>query len=108
MADKNRTRRLADKFAKYLISIGGIGTIAAVLLVFVFLAVTVVPLFEKGKLTGHKQIHLKEKITPVHGVVDDSGVLGVVFNNKGFDEISFMTGDIVKHFFIDNVSIQYF
>jgi phosphate transport system permease protein len=108
MADKNRTRRIADKFAKYLISIGGIGTIAAVLLVFVFLAVTVLPLFEKGKLTGHKQIHLKEKITPVHGVVDDSGVLGVVFNNKGFDEISFVTGDIVKHFFIDNASINTF
>jgi phosphate transport system permease protein len=41
-----------DRFAKSLISIGGIGTIVAVLLVFAYLVSMVVPLFFPGRVTS--------------------------------------------------------
>lgn len=42
---RGRIRRLKDSIAKYVVAVGGIGVIGAILLIFFFLAYVVVPLF---------------------------------------------------------------
>ncbi|MCC7017537.1 MAG: ABC transporter permease subunit [Rhodospirillales bacterium] len=69
MADESpvsgRTRRdratrrsilIADRVADWLIRVGGIGVIAAVFAIVVFLAYVVVPLFEGGRVLGERSV----------------------------------------------------
>ncbi len=53
-----------DRVAKSLISIGGIGTIVAVLLVFAYLVSVVVPLFFPGHVIEHRGVSGVRSITP--------------------------------------------
>jgi len=46
-----RSVRVAERTARWLISLGGIGTILAVSLIFLFLVWVVVPLFRSGEMT---------------------------------------------------------
>ncbi|MEF3255224.1 MAG: ABC transporter permease subunit [Deferribacterales bacterium] len=94
-------KKIIDKVAKYTISIGGIGTIFAVLLVFFFLFYTVLPLFQKGDTKFQNKIVLKDKINPVHGIVDEYGVTGVIFDGKMIDVISLATGEILSKIPLD-------
>lgn len=50
---------LIDRIAGVVIGVGGLTVIAAVLLVFVFLAIVVVPLFLPGKIANDQRIELK-------------------------------------------------
>jgi phosphate transport system permease protein len=65
---RRRTRRsvrIAERVAQALISIGGVGTILAVALIFVFLVWVIAPLFSSGKLSAGPQLASAEASQPL-------------------------------------------
>lgn len=99
MKTRYRLRNITDKIARYTITIGGIGTILALLLVFLFLLNTTLPLFKSGKVSKPKSEAFSESMDFRHGVLDDYGVVGVVFDGKSFLSFSALSGEITgkKH-----------
>jgi phosphate transport system permease protein len=87
------TRRsvlIADKVAKLLISFGGFGTIISVGLVFVFLAVVVVPLFKNAAIEQRGAIEAswpENGTTPVHMAVDEYQVLSWLYFPDGVIDV---------------------
>lgn len=67
-----------DRFAKGLITIGGMGTIVAVLLVLAYLVSVVLPLFAPAKVQTEQQVPgaLKAGAAPLAIGSDDFGVIG--------------------------------
>ncbi|MGC8769259.1 ABC transporter permease subunit [Calditerrivibrio sp.] len=94
MMKKNVRKKLADKIAKYLITVGGIGTILAVLLVFLFLLWTTIPLFKSGEVSQNSLA--KSELSDVrHGIVDEYGLIAAVFDGEAFEIVSLPTGDVI-------------
>ncbi len=78
------TVRLADVVSRSLITVGGIGTIAAISLVFVFLAWVVVPMFASPTVEGEQTTELawgEDKLLRV--VIDEYRTLGWAINSAG-------------------------
>lgn len=99
--EKNLRRKLADKIARYLITVGGIGTILAVLLVFLFLLWTTIPLFKSGEVSQNSLA--KSDLSDVrHGIVDEYGLIAAVFDGEAFEIVSLPTGDIM-----DKISLNF-
>lgn len=107
MRDRNFARKLADLFAKYIITVGGIGTIFAVLLVFLFLTYTVIPLFKSGEVSDRKSVAVSSELSFKHAVVDEYGLLGVVFDGKSFSAISMFNGEVLSKFNLDGEIVGY-
>lgn len=101
MKNKNLARKISDKAAKYIITLGGIGTIAAVLLVFLFLLWTALPLFKSGEVSKLSSSNIVKKISFKHGMVDEYGVIATVFDGEAFDIISLPTGDLLSRKILD-------
>jgi len=95
MKNKNLGRKIADKTAKYLISLGGIGTISAVLLVFLFLFWTVLPLFKSGSVNKIFSQKIDQKIDMQHGMLDEYGLSAVIFDGKSLYTLSLPVGKVV-------------
>lgn len=108
MKRRYKWRNIADSIAKYVISIGGIGTILALLLVFLFLLNTALPLFESGDISDSKIESFSEKIDFKHGILDEYGVVGVVFDGKSFVSFSALTGEIIGKKDISEKMVNYF
>jgi phosphate transport system permease protein len=76
--------RLADVVSRTLITVGGIGTIAAILLVFVFLAWVAVPMFDAPTVSDEQSASLawgEDKLLRV--VIDEYRTLGWALNSAG-------------------------
>ncbi len=84
---RRRTRRgvrVAERVAKGLITIGGVGTILAVTLIFVFLVWVVAPLFMGGEPSARDSIARGDRREPVaHVVVDEYLVLAAEIDAAG-------------------------
>lgn len=81
-----RSVRLAERVARTLISIGGIGTIVAVSAVFIFLSWVVVPLFTPEKVTVSGRIPVvadDSEMMPVHLATDEYQLMGWVALDGG-------------------------
>ncbi|MFO0948415.1 MAG: ABC transporter permease [Planctomycetota bacterium] len=98
-ARKRQTRwsvRVADRAARSLITIGGIGTIVAVSTIFVFLAWVVVPLFLPASSEPFPVIPLSKESAGggevLHVAMDEQQVMGMLVRNNGVIE-SFRTND---------------
>lgn len=75
---KRTTRRsvlVADRVSRALITVGGIGTILAVLGVFFFLVWVVLPLFKPAEITEAKILSRDERIEPLHLGMDEYQLL---------------------------------
>ena len=76
--------KLADALARGMITIGGIGTIVAVLLVFVFLLYVAFPLFLPSRLE-HAQVTTRSTAElPLLLVVDENNVLTTSLYGDGW------------------------
>jgi len=78
-------RRLKDQLAKYMIGFGGLGVIAAVALIFIYLLFVVFPLF----LSGSMEIEARYQ-TPAHNdsqtlllAMEEQAEIAVRFDNTG-------------------------
>lgn len=97
---RRRTRlsvRIADFLARALISVGGIGTIGAVLMVCVFLVWVVLPLFLSARLDLAGDVATAHSKTPLHVGVDEYQVLGWAMQPDGsLDIFRLDTGEVVE------------
>ncbi|MBM9536556.1 ABC transporter permease subunit [Desulfobulbus alkaliphilus] len=86
-----RSIKIIDHLARILISLGGVGTIIAVIGVFVYLTSVVVPLFAKAENTLQHQVPLGERSThDVAFLTTDEHLLSAwVLENKGSQARSF-------------------
>ena len=78
------TVRFADVASRSLITVGGIGTIAAILLVFVFLASVVVPMFDSPTVDAEQTTKLawgEDKLLRV--TIDEYRTMGWALNSSG-------------------------
>ncbi len=82
---KTTKRRVvfADMAARLVISLGGIGTIVAVLLVAVFLIWVVLPLFEPAEITEKRSLAFAPDPQPWALAVDEYAVLGMQIARDG-------------------------
>ncbi|MCX8083623.1 MAG: ABC transporter permease subunit [Calditerrivibrio sp.] len=96
MKNTNLKRKFIDRLARYIITIGGVGTIASVLLVFIFLLWTVFPLFEGGKVLEQKFTTVKDKFDIVHAVSDEYGLFTTVFDGKNFKTYFVQDGSLLN------------
>jgi len=76
--------RLSDVLARFCITVGGLGTIAAVIGVFVFLVWVAWPLFWPARLSAPRKLPLSaaEK-APLRMAVDEYGVIGWILTQQG-------------------------
>ena len=89
-ARQRTTRRsvlIADRLARIFISVGGIGTIIAVLGVMVFLVWVVVPLFLPAKVEGVDAFDRASREELLHLGVDEYQVLSWVLLENGKAEV---------------------
>ncbi len=76
--------RLTDWAARSLITIGGIGTIASVLMVSLFLVWTVLPLFGSASLEDPHQIPVEVSLGDAHFFrVDENRAIGYAIDREG-------------------------
>lgn len=83
---RQRTRlsvRLADLAARAMITVGGIGTILAVLMVCVFLLWVVLPLFLPTRVDSARDVSLGWRDDPVRLAIDEYRLLGWVVTPDG-------------------------
>ncbi|MFW6058651.1 MAG: ABC transporter permease subunit [Phycisphaeraceae bacterium] len=79
--------RAADRTARLLITLGGIGTILAVSLVCVFLVWVVIPLFSSPEIEGQRSItRAADDVEPMHVAVDEYQMLTASFFEDGVVE----------------------
>jgi phosphate transport system permease protein len=89
--------KLSDSLARALITVGGIGTIAAVLMVFLFLAYVALPLFLPTTLAHAKIDQRPEPEVPLLFDVDENLVLTwQLFGDGRFRVARFGTGKVVR------------
>ena len=90
VARKRSTRRsvlIADKLARFSITVGGIGTIIAVLGVMVFLVWVVVPLFLPAQVEDVQAYDRDSSEKLLHVAVDEYQVLSWVLRPSGMIEV---------------------
>ena len=56
LRERDRKRLMKDRFARWLVSAGGITVLAALVLLFVYLLSVVIPLFSDAKITPNVSI----------------------------------------------------
>jgi len=85
-----KTRRsvlVADRVARSLISVGGVGTIVAVMGVCVFLVWVAVPLFLPADVSGLEDVEREERGELLHLAVDEYRLLSWVLRPSGEIEV---------------------
>lgn len=81
--------RFTDQLSSWVITVGGIGTIAAICLVFVCLLWVVLPLFESAEITAANNIGLPSQTSavPLETAIDEYRLLGWRLMSDGRLEI---------------------
>ena len=84
--------KVAERVARLLITIGGIGTILAVTLIFVFLVAVVLPLFTKPEVSAAHSVASRADAAdaqrlPVHVAIDPYRVLSATLFEDGSIEV---------------------
>jgi phosphate transport system permease protein len=98
---KNRTSVvLGEKIMKGIISVGGIGVIAAVFLVFVFLVSVVIPLFKGSDINIAQKVSLSKSIDPARSFMEagEFRVAAFVSGNNGrtLSSLRLDTGEVLE------------
>ncbi|MCY4045273.1 MAG: ABC transporter permease subunit [Cellvibrionales bacterium] len=77
VARYNHWRKIKDSIAKYLIAVGGIGVIGAILLIFLYLLYEVVPLFQSAKIKPLAEYQLQSEQRSIYLAVEEQNELAL-------------------------------
>jgi phosphate transport system permease protein len=92
-----RSVRIAEVFSRALITVGGIGTIVAVVMVFAFLVYVVLPLFQSASVVSENHVAAWDKAAPLHmGVDEDQTVAWGLFGDGRLDFVDLQTGKLLN------------
>ncbi len=94
------TVRWSDRIAKWIITVGGIGTILVVLLVVLVLLGNVLPLFRSSELSEQRTVKLPadslSKPVLAFGVDEYSEIAWLVRDDQSIDVVSLLDGTLLK------------
>jgi phosphate transport system permease protein len=77
VARYNHWRKIKDSIAKYLIAVGGIAVIGAILLIFLYLLYEVVPLFQSAKIKPLTEYQLQADKPSIYLAVEEQNKLAL-------------------------------
>lgn len=83
LKEKDRKRLVKDRLVKFAVSAGGVGVLAALVLIFVYLAMMVLPLFSDAKLTPNIAQQSITTPEPLAAGIDDYGEHAFVISKQG-------------------------
>lgn len=86
MQRKRRIRALKDRFTRWYVLVGGLAVLAAITLIFFFLAYVVVPLFKGADLTVEPPLHpawLQDAGKPLVYALEEQNEAGMRVSEQG-------------------------
>ncbi|NVD05968.1 ABC transporter permease subunit [Vibrio sp. JPW-9-11-11] len=101
LRERDRKRLIKDRLVRLAVSAGGVGVLAALVLIFVYLAIMVLPLFSDAKITPN--IHTQKVSTSqvIAAGVDDYGEHAFLISNQGYIDFWSLTSGspqpVVRH-----------
>lgn len=84
LRERDRKRLIKDRLVRLAVSTGGVGVLAALVLIFVYLAMMVLPLFSDAKFTPNVAIQSITTKAPVAAGIDDYGEHAYVVSKAGY------------------------
>jgi len=96
---RHKWRMLSDKFAAHAVKLGGMGVIVAITLIFFYLLMVVVPLFESAEIEKRDTYQLSklQDKAALHYIVDEQGRIAMRIGEDG-KLVSFKTnnGEVIS------------
>ncbi|MEX0333826.1 ABC transporter permease subunit [Vibrio tubiashii] len=83
LRERDQKRLIKDRLVRLAVSAGGVGVLAALVLIFVYLAMMVLPLFSDAKITPNVRSVPISTVQPIALGVDDSGESAFVISDQG-------------------------
>ncbi|RJX74334.1 ABC transporter permease subunit [Vibrio sinensis] len=83
LKERDRKRLMKDRLVRFAVSAGGVGVLAALVLIFVYLAMMVLPLFSDAKFTPDIAQQAISTPDPVAIGIDDYGEHAYVISQQG-------------------------
>ena len=83
LALRRRWRHLTDQIAKVSIAVGGISVIAAILLIFAYLAYEVVPLFASAQVEPSAEFVLEDRTPSLHVAIEEQSEMAMRLGEDG-------------------------
>ena len=83
LALRRRWRHFTDKFAAVGIAVGGISVIAAILLIFAYLAYEIAPLFEGAEVEPAAQFSLSDNTPSLHVAIEEQSEMAMRLGADG-------------------------
>ncbi|NLS14256.1 ABC transporter permease subunit [Vibrio sp. SM6] len=83
LQEKDRARFVKDRAVRFAVSCGGVGVLAALVLIFIYLAMVIIPLFSDAKLEPNIA-HIPYQGAPLSAInIDDYGEKALTIANDG-------------------------
>ncbi|SDG66814.1 phosphate transport system permease protein [Vibrio xiamenensis] len=92
LQEKDRKRLIKDRLVRIAVSMGGVGVLGALLLIFIYLIIMVLPLFGDASLTPSQAKRAISTSAPVAIGVDDYGENAFVISPQGEVQFWPLTG----------------
>lgn len=83
LRERDRKRLIKDRLVRFTVSAGGVGVLAALVLIFVYLAMMVLPLFSDAKFTPNVRSIKIQATQALAAGVDDYGENAFVLSSQG-------------------------
>ena len=83
--NRNKWRMLKDKLAAYGVTVGGMSVIVAITLIFFYLLMVVLPLFESASIEKQQEYTVAQfaESKPLYYVIDEQGEIGIRISEAG-------------------------
>lgn len=109
--DRTKWRMLKDKLATYGVTVGGMSVIVAITLIFFYLLMVVVPLFNSAHIEKRHEFSIAglsgEKT--LHYVIDEQGEVAIRISNNAFiSSFNVKTGELISETQLTDVPVTSF
>ncbi len=91
LQEKDKKRLIKDRLVRFAVTSGGLGVLAALILIFVYLASVIIPLFSDAKIETNHSTRSVQTGEPISISVDDYAQLAFVITKSG--QVQFLSMD---------------
>ena len=91
LQEKDKKRLIKDRLVRFAVTSGGVGVLAALVLIFVYLAMVVIPLFSDAEIETNYASRITQSGKPLAISIDDYAQIGLVVTQSG--EVQFVPLD---------------
>ncbi|MDG2644647.1 phosphate ABC transporter permease, partial [Vibrio parahaemolyticus] len=91
LQEKDKKRLIKDRLVRLAVTSGGVGVLAALILIFVYLAMVIIPLFSDAEIKPNHATRTTQVGMPLAISVDDYSQLAFVLTQSG--EIQYLSMD---------------